>query len=157
MRAHLLSWQNLLDLGWLLFLLLVFWHFWRARQLTLQTKFWVKTRGRVTHCEWTICGHSIWPKINYSYQVGERDYTGEYFFLDTAHNDPNSKYARLIAYKAANAYKQNEDIDVYYDPDRPEQAVLDTTIPRKINLILGFIAVLIVLHVIIRVSKLLLF
>ena len=152
MKMYLFSWQNLFDLGWLLFLLLMFWYFWRVRQFTLQTRYWVKTRGRVTRCEWTTSGHRVWPKIEYIYQVGERDYTGEYLFFDTEHNDPNSAYSRLVAYKVVNAYTKNEDVDVYYNPDRPEQAVLDTTIPRKINVALGFIAALVVLHVIIKAA-----
>ena len=154
MKGEFIAWHNLLDFGWLVFLLLVFRHFWRARQVTLQTRCWVRTRGQITRCEWRISGHSMWPEIEYIYQVGERDYTGEYLFLDVTHNDPNSKYARLLAYKVANAFKNNEDIDVYYNPDDPDQAVLDTTVPRKINVILCFIAALIVMHLIIMASKL---
>lgn len=153
MVAHIVYSKHLLDWGWLLFLLLVFWYFWRSRQVTVKTKFWVKTRGRITHCEWMICEHIMWPKIEYIYQVGERDHTGEYLFLDTVHNDPNSQYARHLAYKVAIAYKENEDIDVYYDPNKPEQAVLDTTVPGKLNLILVFIAALIVLHLVIMVLR----
>lgn len=149
MTAHVLSLKTLVDLGWLVFLLLVFRYFWRARRVTGQTKHWVKTRGRVTQCEWAVQGHSIWPKIEYIYQIDDNDVTGEYLFLDTVHNDPNSKYARNMAYKVANAYKNNEDIDVYYNPDKPEEAVLDTTIPRKLNLILVFTATLIILHLVI--------
>lgn len=149
--------QNLLDLAWLLFLLLMFWYFWRGRQLTLKTKSWIKTRGRITRCEWLISGHSMWPKIEYIYQVGETDHTGNYLFLDTVHNEPNSEYARHLAYKVAIAFKENTDIDVYFDPEKPEHAVLDTTVPRKLNLILLFIATLIVLHlaiVVLRVAHL---
>jgi hypothetical protein len=154
MTAHVLSLKTLVDLGWLVFLLLVFRYFWRARRVTGQTKHWVKTRGRVTQCEWAVHGHSIWPKIEYIYQIDDKDVTGEYLFLDTVHNDPNSKYARNMAYKVANAYKNNEDIDVYYNPDRPEEAVLDTTIPRKLNLILVFTATLIILHLVITALRL---
>ncbi len=146
MIAHVMYGKNLVDLGWLIFLLLVFWYFWRGRQVTMQTKSWVKTKGKIAHCEWEICGHIMWPKIEYIYQVCEQDYTGEYLFLDTVHNDFNGQYARHIAYKVAIAYKENEDIDVYYDPGSPEHAVLDTTVPKKLNLILCLIATLIALH-----------
>ena len=74
-------------------------------------------------------------------------------FIDTTHNDPNSAYARRVAYQAVDAYKKDEYIDVYYNPDRPEQAVLDRTVPRKLNLILCFIAALIMLHLVITISR----
>ncbi len=151
MITQLMSWQNLQDLGWLLFLLLVFGYFWRARHVTLQTRGWIKTRGRITRCEWVIQGHSIWPKLEYIYQVDDRDVTGKYLFLDMVHNEPYSQHARHLAYRVAKAFKDNQDVDVYYNPNQPEQAVLDTTIPRKLNVILAFIASLIVVHVVIRV------
>ncbi len=146
MTAHWIPWHRLLDLGWLLFLLFVFRYFWRARQVTLQTKNWVKTQGRITKFEWITQGHRIWPKIEYVYQVDDSDFTGESLFLDTTHNDFNSAHARMIAYQVAIAYKNNEAIDVYYNPDKPEQAVLDRIVPRKLHMILSVIAALIVLH-----------
>ena len=91
-------------------------------------------------------GHSIWPKIEYTYQVHDQDLIGEYLFLDTSHNNPNSKYSRLVAYKAAVAFKENSEIDVYYNPNNPEQSALDVTIPIKLNIILCLISVLIVIH-----------
>ena len=88
------------------------------------------------------------PKIEYVYQIGDSDFIGEYLFLDTAHNNPHSKYARKIAFRVANAYKKNEDIEVFYNPNKPEEAVLDTTIPLKLNVILGFITGFIILHLV---------
>lgn len=106
----------LLDLGWLLFLLMLFWHFWRDRRTLVHAQSWLKVKGHITSCELTKVGHSVWPKIEYTYQVNEEEMTGEYLFLDTAHNNPNSKYSRGIAYKAAIAFQENEEIDVYYNP-----------------------------------------
>ena len=153
MTTELMSWRSLLDLGWLLFLLLVLYYFWCARRVTLQTRTWSKTHGRVTQCAWVTYDHSLWPKIEYIYQVGDRDFTGEHFFIDTVHNDPSSVFARKLAYQVVSAYKKNEDIDVYFDPDNPENAVLDRTVPRKLNLILSFIVGLIVLHLVITISR----
>jgi len=147
MTKKLISLQTIHDMGWFFFLGLSFMYFWRARQITMQTKLWFKTRGRITHCEWTTYGHRVWPKIEYTYQVDDYDYTGELFFLDTVHTNLHSAYARSLAYRVVSAYKENEDIDVYYDPERPELAVLDTTIPWKLNLILGLITVLILIHI----------
>lgn len=141
------SWRWVLDTGWLLFLLLLFRHFWRDRNALLQSKSWLKVSGHITRCDWTKVGHNIWPKIEYTYQVHDKDLIGEYLFLDTSHNSPNSKYSRLIAYKAAVAFKQNSAIDVYYNPNDPEQSALDVTIPRKLNIILILIGLLIVFHI----------
>ncbi|MDR3501902.1 MAG: DUF3592 domain-containing protein [Legionella sp.] len=137
-------WRWLLDLGWLVVLLSIFIHFWRDRQSLVRAKTWLKAKGQVTRCEWTKAGHSVWPKIEYTYQVHEKDLVGEYLFLDTAHNTPNSKYARRIAYKAAVAFKEEEEIDIYYNPNHPEQSALDVTLPKKLNVILILIGILIV-------------
>lgn len=145
-----MTWLNIgrwmLDLGWLFFLLILFSHFWRDRKVLSQAQSWLKVKGHITACDWTTVGHSIWPKIEYSYQVYDKDMTGEYLFLDTAHNNPNSKYSRGIAYKAAVAFKERAEIDVYYNPNHPEQSALDVTIPIKLNIILVLIGMLIVLH-----------
>ncbi|HHF7374868.1 DUF3592 domain-containing protein [Legionella bozemanae] len=140
------TWRWVLDLGWLLFLLIIFRHFWRDRQVLVQAQTWLQVKGRITACEWTKVGHSVWPKIEYTYQVYDKNLTGEYLFLDTAHNNPNSKYSRGVAYKAAIAFQENAEIDVYYNPNHPEQSALDVTIPTKLNIILILIGMLIVVH-----------
>lgn len=139
-------WRWVLDLGWLVILLILLHHFWRDRKVLAQAQFWLKTKGRIIDCEWTQVGHSVWPKIKYSYQVYDKDLEGEYLFLDTAHNSPNSKYARLIAYNAAVAFKEDKEIDIYYNPNNPEQSALDVTMPKKLNVILILIGTLIIVH-----------
>lgn len=136
-----------LDFGWLVVLLILLRHFWRDRNSLLNAKSWLKVKGRVTSCEWIEAGHSIWPKIEYSYQVYDQDLVGHYLFLDTSHNSPNSKYSRSIAYKAAVAFKENLEIEVYYNPNHPEQSALDVTMPTKLNIILILIGSLILLHI----------
>lgn len=135
-----------LDVGWLLFLLALLRHFWQDRQVLMQAQSWLKVKGHITACEWIHAGHSVWPKIEYSYQVYDKDLLGEYLFLDTAHNNPNSKYARQVAYKAAIAFKEYAEIDIYYNPSHPEQSALDVSMPRKLNFILMLIGSMIVLH-----------
>lgn len=147
MTAHLISWQSLLDLGWLLFLLFAFGYFWHSRRKTMRSQLWIKTQGQIIRCEWTMQGHRVWPKVEFTYHIGDCDYIGEKIFLDEIHHDPNSKYARRLAYQVVNAYKKQEDVSIYYDPTDPRQAALDITIPRKLNLILGIIAFLLILHV----------
>lgn len=131
----------------------LFVHFWRVRQMTRETKLWFKTQGYITECELVTYEHSLWPKIEYVYKVDDQEFTGDVLFLDIAHINLHSAHARDVAYSAANAYKQNDPIDVYYNPENPEQAVLDTTIPWKLNLILGFIIGLLLLHVVILLNR----
>lgn len=139
-------WHIFLDIGWFLFLLLLLRHFWQDRQRLLESQGWLLTKGRITQLEWTRHGHSLWPKIEYAYQVNERDYIGEYLFLDTSHNSPHSQYSRQVAYRVAMAYKHNQDIDVYYNPSDPRQSVLDVAIPKKLNAILCLLLLLIFFH-----------
>ncbi len=146
MIGRFISWQTLLDLGWLIFLLIVFKYFLHHRKETLKAKDWIKAKGRITHCEWSSHGHSLWPKIEYIYQVGDIDYTGQSFFLDTAHVSRHSKHARQMAFETVMSFKKNEDVVVYYDPNQPKHAVLDTYMPQKINVTIGIVSVLIVLH-----------
>lgn len=143
---RLLSWKNLLDWGWLLILFAMFCYFWRDRRATLKTRSWVKTEARITHCEWTVQGHLLWPQIEYAYQVDERDLVGECLFHHHSHTNINSTYARQLAYRVTTAYKKNEPITIYYNPNQPEQAVIDTTVSRKLNFILFFLAILLVLQ-----------
>ena len=153
MTQRILSLQSLLDFGWLVFLILLFFYFWHKRQNIQETIFWVKTKAKVTRCEWTTRANRIWPKIEYIYQVGEQEYMGEDLFYDTSHRTSNDSYARRVAYKAARAFKEDENIEIYYNPDAPEQAALDITIPGKLNFILILIVGWIVLHIILTGVK----
>lgn len=156
MQAQLFSLQSFLDFAWFIVLLLMFLHFWRVRRALLRTHSWLMTQGWITHCEWTSQGHRLWPKIEYVYEVGEQEFTGEHLFPDTCHNNPNSHYARQVAYKVAEAYKNDEPITVYYNPALPEQAALDVKVPRKINLILILLGIFTSVHLLFFLFKYLL-
>lgn len=142
----LLAWPRILDLAWLLFLLILLRHFWRKRQFLRQAQDWLITRGRMTQFVWTRDRHQLWAKIEYRYQLYDQDFTGEYFFLDTSLNNPNSRYARQVAYRAAMAFENDEEIDVYYNPDHPEQAALDVRIPTKLRIIVWLLSGLLAVH-----------
>lgn len=148
---ELISWQGLTNIIWLIFLLAVFRYFWRQRQISSKACDWLITRGRITQLVWTKDGATIWPKIEYTYQIYDRDFTSDRFFFDTSHNSPYSKSCRNIAYRMAIAFENNEDIDVFYDPDNPLQAVLDVSIPSKLNVIINFLLLLIIAHVLMMV------
>ena len=137
-----------LNVIWLLFLLGLFNHFWQKRGRLLEAKAWLKAKGHITSCHWTQQGHSVWPEITYTYYVYNKRLIGHYLFLDTLHNNPNSSYARHVAYQVAIAFKEHLAIDIYYNPNHPEQSALDVTIPKKLNLIIGLISGALAFHVI---------
>jgi hypothetical protein len=139
-------WQWMLDLGWFFFLLILWRHFWRERQMLMQAQSWVQVKGQITAYEWIKLGYSDWPKVEYSYPVQEQEMKGEYLFLDTAHNNPSSRYSRRIAYNVALAFKEGTEIIVYYNPYDPEQSALDVSVPSKLNIILIVIALLMLIH-----------
>lgn len=143
----------MLDTGWLVILLLVFGYFWQRRQVLVNAQGWLITKGHITSCKWTQAGHSVWPEIEYKYEVYNRVLYGHYLFLDTTHNTPNSAYARQIAYKVALAFKENSEIDVYYNPNKPEQSALDLSIPKKLNLILAINAAFILVQVLVIIWR----
>lgn len=142
----LFSVRGVSDLIWLGFLIILLIYFWRKRQEAKQTLNWVKTTGRIIQCEFTQDGHRIWPKLEYSYMVNEQEYTAEHLFPDTFHNNPDSKYARKIAYNAAIAWKQQQEITVYYDPFYPQRAALDVHVPVKLTVVVLLISLLLAVH-----------
>lgn len=154
MLSKLITWQTMADLAWLTLLILLFRHFFKERKALLKARTWFLTKGRITRFTWTKDGKHLWPKIEYTYQAYNQDFVGEYFFLDTAHNNPNSSYSRHVAYRAAVAFEKDEDIDVFYNPNDPRQAVLDIRIPSKLNFIIFLLILFIVVHLIVVGSRL---
>lgn len=150
----LISWQSFMDIVWVLFLLFLLRHFWQERQALKLASYWLITKGRITQYIWTKEGVHVWPKIEYTYELFDQEFKGEYFFLDTSRNSPNSKYARKVAYRAAMAFENDEEINVYYNPDNPLQSALDVRIPTKLNVIIGLLVFLLFLHVAIVAHRL---
>lgn len=144
--SHYAFWQALLDIGWFFLLLLLLGHFSRERRELVKAQSWLITKGHITHCEWTSIGHSVWPDIEYTYHVHSQELKGKYLFLDTRHNNPNSRYARNMAYQVAIAFKENKAINVYYNPNQPEQSALDVTIPKKLNVIICLLGIFLITH-----------
>ena len=146
MLHKLLSWQSLIDLFWLLFLLVVLLHFWKKRQLLVAARSWQNTRGRIHQLEWTEENGSLWLEVTYTYQLFDQEYLGDCIFLDEASNRTNNAYTRNIAYQIVMAFKNQEEIDVYYDPDNPMESALDVHIPRSLHWIIGMLLVFLALH-----------
>lgn len=141
------AWKWSLDSGWFLFLLIILIHFWRKKRNFVLAKSWVIVKGHVTSCKWAEVGHSLWPKIEYSFHVGDVEIIGDDLFVDSSANNPGSKHARDIAYQTAVAFKENREIDVYYNPDNTRQSALDVSVPFRLNFILTVIWLLIAVHV----------
>lgn len=137
----------ILDNLWLLFLLLMLAHFWQERRYLKKSRNWLQTTGHIVHFHWTKEGHQLWPKIAYTYEVNTQAYVGEALLLESSHTSFSSAYARKVAYRAAMAYERNDPIEVYYNPENPQQAVLDIRLPRKLDFIIGLLVLFIVLHV----------
>lgn len=154
MTNWLVSSQGFMDILWLSFLLFLLWHFWQERQALKIASHWLITKGRITQFVWAQEEHRLWPKIEYSYQLFDQDFKGEYLFLDTSRNNPASKYARKVAYRAAMAFEHDEEIDIYYNPDNPLQSALDVRIPTKLNVIIGLLLFLLALHLGVVVHRL---
>ena len=63
------------------------------------------------------------PRIEYRYRVGEREYTGDrYNFLEISSNGPETG-------RVTGQYQPGSPVTVYYDPDDPSRAVLESGIP----------------------------
>lgn len=146
--------RTLLDISWLTVLLLLLYHFWQKRNILIEAQDWLRVKGHITRYQLVQVGHSVWPKIEYVYRVHDKDLLGHYLFLDTAHNSPSSKYSRRIAYTTAVAYNEQLEVDVYYNPNHPEQSALDVTMPIKLTVIVLVIAGLIAVHLAIIIWRL---
>lgn len=147
-KNWLLSWRGVLDWLWLFFLFFLLRHFWLERRFFKRAQSWLLIKGQITQLEWIQEAHRVWPKIEYTYQLFDKEWVGEHFFLDSTLNTPNSRDARQVAYRVAMAFKNDEEIDIYCNPDNPREAVLDITIPPKLNVIIGLLVALIALHLI---------
>lgn len=132
----------MLDVVWLLFLIFLWHHFWQKRRFLLDAQGWLKTKGRIIECEVVQEGRKVWPKIVYQYQIQDSLLQGHYLFLDTAHNNPNSQYARQVAYDAVIAFQKQSLVDVYYNPNKPEESALNVAMPKKLSVILILIGLL---------------
>jgi hypothetical protein len=136
------------ELCWIVFLLAAFYYFWQRRQLLVEAQSWLKVKGQITEFKLVKATYTLWPEVEYRYQVLEQVLIGHYLFLDTIHNNPNSKYSRNVAYQIAVAYKNESEVDVYYNPNKPEESALNVAIPKSLNIILVLLAGFFTIHAI---------
>ena len=140
------SWQNDVEFIWLAVLIILLGHCWKARQQFKKTSQWPTAPGYIFQLNWDKQEHCIWPKINYTYEAYEQKFSSNRFFLDSPYISIYSHLSRQAAYRAALAFIQGEEITVFYNPDDPSYSVLDTHVPRKLNLLFILVSLLLSLH-----------
>ena len=142
-----ISWQGFADSIWLLFLGSLYLYFYREKRRLKQWSTWISVQGQVTKCTWVKEEHELWLRVEYTYYVDQIDYFGDQLYPKSPYIYNKSKYAREIAYKVARAYEEHQDLTVFYNPENPMEAVLDTRLPRKLCWILRLIVILLLIHV----------
>ena len=136
----------ILDVLWLLIcvvFLVFFIHQWR---LSRHIAKWPSTTGHIIKLTWHQDKERLWPEIEYMYSLNGYEYIGHDLFKDTRLNTINSKRARELAYKVAVAHKNHQEIDVYYNPDYPEDSALEVGIPKKIYVIMILLSGFLLFH-----------
>lgn len=144
-----MTFRLLADGIWFVFLLGMLTYFLRQKNKLLKLKKWPKVKGRIINLQWEEENNRIWPQLVYQYQVEEKIYQGELLFEETLPRDTNSRLARAIAHRAVLAYQNHQEIDVFYNPNNPEDSVLDITVPLKLSIIIWLLWFLIGLHVVV--------
>jgi hypothetical protein len=87
-------------------------------------------------------GRTYYPVITYQWEVGGQTYQSNRYALGTTHREFNH---REDAEEAAAKWSAQSEIEVYYDPDAPEMAVLDPSlniglfVPIILGLLFGLI------------------
>ncbi len=81
---------------------------------------WPTVTGRVTASEIITRGTKQKPRVTYAYQVNGRPYTSSRIkFGDTTGNNPSA------ARRVTERYPAGTEVEVYYDPGLPGNAVLE--------------------------------
>ncbi len=148
MLYRLLSWQSLIDFLWLIFLIVLLIHFWKKRQILVAASSWKKTKGLIHELDWTKENNSLWLQVTYTYQLFEQEYLGDCIFLDEASNRKNNAYTRSVAYRIVMAFKNQDYLDVYYNPENLMESALDVKIPRGLEVVLVMVGALSLLQLI---------
>ncbi len=136
--------STIVSLIWLAFLIAVFIFFLVQYRRLKQIAAWPVTEGKVVQFNLEKQNQTYWPSIVYEYLVNGQVHESEHFFSDTTHNTPQTPRAKKVAYNTAQAYLQEQPVTVHYNPQAPEQAVLDVNVPTKLIVIMLIVLGLIV-------------
>ena len=101
-------------------------YFWGWPQLKYanESKNWPQTQGKITQSEvnsWIKEGNSMYEtRINYSYEVDGKKYNSGKIKTSGSYSGSNISRAKEIV----NEFPFGKAVDVYYDPEVPDSAVL---------------------------------
>lgn len=137
---------------WLIFLSVLLGYFVR-KKFFLNTGSWLVTQGRIIR--FSIEKDRLFPEIEYTYVLFDQVFFGSDFFRNPLLVSVNSASARALAYKAAKAFKEDKDIDVYYNPDNPTESALDASVPAKLNGIVVLLLILMAFQLLIITKRIL--
>jgi hypothetical protein len=93
-----------------------------SRQMA--SKNWSTTKGEILRSDLEEDSDGWFPQVDYSYTVGKQNYTGQRIGFYT----PNSG-AEAYAQKQLAPYPVGKAVIVFYNPAKPEDAVLDRQVP----------------------------
>lgn len=120
--------------------------YFRNRMLVQASQGWPAVQGEVVE-SWVSRRDSTdsdgdvssryYPEIRYRYQVMGHEHLGEKITFGPRYGGARSK-----AEKVAARYPAGTNVMVYYQPDRPDNAVLERSVPRML-LIYGVIFILV--------------
>ena len=114
-----------------LFVLLVIalggWHMYQLTRVW-ESSDWQKSTGLVvssTSVPGTLVSFVSYPEVEYTYTVKEQRYKSQNLAWGSAY-----RLTRTGAAQAAARYPVGTQVDIYYDPDAPSDAVLDRSLNR---------------------------
>lgn len=119
--------------------LIIVWQ--KNKSKSVRSQSWLVTKGEVTALNYKRGGgfhggEAFSPVISYRYSVGEQTFTSQRFSFGQGPS--------YLTYQEAEAvldqYQPGDEINVYYNPDNPEEAVLERQ-PQgsKSNLVIGIV------------------
>lgn len=141
--------STVISLIWIAFLIAVFLFFFNQYRRLKKIADWPVTEGKVVQFTIEQQNETYWPSIAYEYQVNGQTHESGHFFADTAHNTPQTPRSKRLAYDTAQAYLKEKPVTVHYNPNAPEQAVLDVKVPNKLIAIMAIILALIITEVVV--------
>ena len=97
----------------------------RSRGRAAASQGWPETPGRVTSATMNLIedeesGDVYSPYVSYEYQVGGRSLSGSRIRFGSASSRDQAKAAAVLQ-----RYPEGKAVTVYYDPARPDEAVLE--------------------------------
>jgi hypothetical protein len=96
-----------------------------ARALKEEAKNWASTTGKVVSSRVEVSGGdhtTVSPHIVFQYNVYGRDYSGSQIKAGDEHW---ASYNSRAAYDIVDKYPVGTEVNVYYDPENPEQSALE--------------------------------